>query len=305
MLAKSPDERPQSMNDVIVAMETFLNLPASAFGQAIPPTSRMVPQVVGRAVPPTQAMAAFATGAGSGARMGAGTATGASAEADTGDGSSMRRRPQALPVAAPGPIAGAPGGTQVLPDTERDRRLGASADAAAPNESTFRRSASEMIAPPLDQRRGPLKFVAGVLGLGAAIAAALVFFAGPGKPRTDEAPPSVASPGAAPPNEVKPPEPAPPPPPVAVPPPPESPPPEPAADAPVEPPSGVQPHRAVAHEDHAPSSKSPSQKPGRKGSKNHGSRDSGDGKNEIKNARPHPKEAGAGKPADYYHPVGD
>ena len=268
MLAKSPDDRPQSMDQVIATIEQFLDLPASAFGHAIPPDSRMVPLAAGRAVPPTQAMPVVPP-------------------ADR----PAARRVQALPVApAPVLVAGTPGGTQVLPEAESSRPVAAS---STPNESTFRRSASEIITPAADRRRRPLRIASGIVGLGAAIGVAVLLLSGPrGRgPASGGPSPAAGTPVVAPA-------------PAVVPAPADEPPPPPQAAAPVESTPEVQAPHPLDPEPVAGSSNKPSsQKPGRKGSKNHGSREPLG----VKTSRPEPKPTAAPKPgpSNYYHPVGD
>jgi serine/threonine protein kinase len=156
MLAKGPDDRPSSMDEIASAMESFLQVGAADLGTRIPPTSALarIPTPRKRASAPA-AFSPTATPPGA-----AGAPPRAAAPARDG-----------RPASSFSPRVPAIGGTQVLPDG------GLPPPAERPkNDSTFRRSASEVISEPIDwpppKRKVPLLALAAgavVLAGGAAI----------------------------------------------------------------------------------------------------------------------------------------
>ena len=144
MLAKGPDDRPSSMDEIVSAMESFLQVGAAEFGARIPPTSALarIPTPRKRSSAP----AAFSP-----------TATPARTAAPPPRSVAPARDDRS--VSAPSPRIPAIGGTQILPES------GPRSPTSKPtNESTFRRSASELISEPVDplpaKRKAPLLAVA-------------------------------------------------------------------------------------------------------------------------------------------------
>ena len=126
MLAKGPDDRPSSMDEIVTAMESFLQVGAAGFATRIPATSALgrIPTSRQRTTGP----AALAQ---------PGTPPGASATPPR----SVGRSPEQRPAPSLRPNVPAVGGTQILPE-------GPLPGGKATNESTFRRSASERILNP-------------------------------------------------------------------------------------------------------------------------------------------------------------
>ncbi|HXT89728.1 MAG TPA: hypothetical protein VN714_10785, partial [Trebonia sp.] len=157
MLSKGPDDRPSSMDEIVSAIEAFLQVGAPEFGTRIPATSAL-----GRIPTPrkqSSVPAAFSQ-------------TAAPPSAATPPRSAARPRDQP-PTPGLAPRVPAIGGTQVLPE-------GPLPAPKPTNDSTFRRSASERVLNPPElsdaalapaKRRSPLlPIAAGGLVL-AAIAA--------------------------------------------------------------------------------------------------------------------------------------
>jgi serine/threonine protein kinase len=142
MLAKGPDDRPSSMDEIVSAVESFLQVGAAGFSTRIPATSAL-----GRIPTPpkrTDGRAALSQTA---------APPGASATPPRSVARSQDQR-SAPPLR---PNVPAVGGTQILPE-------GPFPESKPTNESTFRRSASELI-PDLDglapaKRRRPFLPVA-------------------------------------------------------------------------------------------------------------------------------------------------
>jgi serine/threonine-protein kinase len=142
MLSKSPDDRPSSMDEIVAAMESFLQVGAAAFATRIPSTSALahIPAPRKRATAPVMASQGASAGVSQGAapELSAGVARPAA--------SGLAARPTARPTderSAPArtPSVPAIGGTRILPDG------GPPADKPT-NESTFRRSAAELMSEP-------------------------------------------------------------------------------------------------------------------------------------------------------------
>ena len=123
MLAKSPDDRPSSMDEIVSAMESFLQVGVAGFSTRIPATSALgqIPTPRKR----TSGPAAFSQ-----------TATPPTASPTPPR--SVARPQDQRPAPPLRPNVPAIGGTQILPD-------GPLPDSKPTNESTFRRSASELI----------------------------------------------------------------------------------------------------------------------------------------------------------------
>ena len=176
MLAKSPNDRPQSMDVAVAVFERLLGVAAADFIRIVPVTSQMIPiPPMRRSMGPTRAMAAVTGG---------------------GDVASV---PVRLPD-QPSGRAGSAGGTQML--IERP--------SPSPRDSTFRRTASELVtdaAPP--RSKTPLFAAAGTA---AAIAIAVVVYFSTSGPRPAQPLPPATNTGGSPAAEVAPPLPPPPPP---------------------------------------------------------------------------------------------
>ncbi len=126
MLAKGPDDRPSSMDEIVSAMESFLQIGAAGFATRIPATSALgrIPTSRQRTTGPVALPQPAAT-------------PGASATPPRSPARSADQRPApSLRPSVPGI-----GGTQILPE-------GPLPGAKSTNESTFRRSASERIVTP-------------------------------------------------------------------------------------------------------------------------------------------------------------
>ena len=163
MLAKGPDDRPSSMDEIVTAMESFLQVRASEFSSRIPATSALA-----HIPTPRKQISGPAAFSPTAPPPGAVTPPPRSAA-----------RPQGQPPVAPSLRPRPPiGGTQILPE-------GPLPGGAKPtNDSTFGRSASERILNPTGlsdaadfvglvppKRRGPLlPIAAGGLVLAAAAA---------------------------------------------------------------------------------------------------------------------------------------
>jgi serine/threonine-protein kinase len=155
MLAKGPDDRPSSMDEIVSAMESFLQVGASEFATRIPPTSAL-----GRI--PTSHKRSSVPVAFSPTATPPGAATPPRAASRVPDRTPAGRAP---PLKIP-----AMGGTQILPEGPLP---GA---AKTTNDSTFRRSASELLPEALPfppaKRKAPLIVLAAgglVLAAGAAV----------------------------------------------------------------------------------------------------------------------------------------
>jgi eukaryotic-like serine/threonine-protein kinase len=181
MLAKGPDDRPSSMDEIVSAMESFLQVGASEFATRIPATSVLARIPTPRK--PSSVPAAFSPTA---------TPPGAAAPPPRSAARPQDQRPAApsLPPKIP-----AIGGTQILPE-------GPLPGSARPtNDSTFRRSASELIpeALPLPpaKRKAPLLAVAAGVLVVAGVAAVFLTQNKPASHRTAaEVEPATAAPVA-------------------------------------------------------------------------------------------------------------
>jgi eukaryotic-like serine/threonine-protein kinase len=131
MLSKGPDDRPSSMDEIVSAMESFLQVGTAEFGTRIPATSALgrIPTPRKRSSVP----AAFSQ-----------TAAPPSAAATPPRSAVQPQSQPPAPASRPRAPAHVPaiGGTQILPE-------GPLPAAKPTNDSTFRRSASErMLSPP-------------------------------------------------------------------------------------------------------------------------------------------------------------
>ena len=126
MLAKGPDDRPSSMDEIVTTMESFLQIGAAGFGTRIPAASALarIPTSRQRTTGPV-ALAPLAS------------PPGASATPPR----SVARSPEQRPAPPLRPSVPGIGGTQILPE-------GPLPESKPTNESTFRRSASERILNP-------------------------------------------------------------------------------------------------------------------------------------------------------------
>ncbi len=147
MLAKNPDDRPQSMTEVIATIEGLLGVPASSFAQAIPATSLLVPISPSGAVPPTRVMPIVRDEV-------SGVSTGVPLK-------------QATPAPRSGGVAGS---TQVLPDALALPR--GRAAQASQNDSTFSRTAAEILPKPPGRVR-PVAIVATLAAMALAVTLAV------------------------------------------------------------------------------------------------------------------------------------
>ena len=178
MLAKSPDDRPSSMDEIVTAMESFLQVGAAGSATRIPATSALCRIPTSRRRPSGPVVLSQpATPPGASA-----TPPGASAMPPRSVDRSLEQRP-APPVR---PSVPGIGGTQILPE-------GPLPGGKPTNESTFGRSASERILNPSEQsgpadlgdlaysppakRRSPLLAIAAG-GVGVAAVAAFFFTLG-------------------------------------------------------------------------------------------------------------------------------
>ena len=135
MLAKGPDDRPSSMDEIVSAVESFLQIGAAGFGTRIPATSALARIPVSRKR--TTGPVAFAQPpAGPGAKV---TPPGFDARSPGFDPRSPDQRPTPAPPSRPS--VPALGGTQILPEAPRP-------ESKPTNQSTFSRSASERILNP-------------------------------------------------------------------------------------------------------------------------------------------------------------
>jgi serine/threonine-protein kinase len=184
MLAKNPDDRPQTMGEVISVFEGLLGVPVTSFATSIPATSRLVPKR-----PPARGRTLGAKAAPP-PRVAAGPAGAAAA---------MRAVPAASASAVPLPLSASPGessgvvagGTQIMPDLE-----GASSARLAPpseSDSTFRRTASEVITKPRERKPWPM-VLAGSMGGLAIVAGLLLTLGRDHRPPAGEGSSSTASP---------------------------------------------------------------------------------------------------------------
>src|SRR6185437_10361702 len=158
MLAKGPDDRPSSMEEIIAAMESFLQVSAADFGSRIPGTSALA------RIPTTPRKRSAAPG------VLDPTATPPGRTGSPPRSVGPRRDERPAPSLSPARVP-AIGGTQVLPDGGFPP-----APEKSKNDSTFRRSASELISEPIDRlpakRKTPFLAVAAgvvVLAGGAAV----------------------------------------------------------------------------------------------------------------------------------------
>jgi eukaryotic-like serine/threonine-protein kinase len=178
MLAKSPNDRPQSMDVAVAVFERLLGVAAADFIRTVPVTSQMIPiPPMRRSMGPTRAMAAI-TGDG-----------------DAGD---VAPGPSRLPD-QPSGRAIASGGTRVLLDRPAS---------PSPRDSTFRRTASELLADAAPRRsKTPLFAAAGTV---AAVAIAVVVYVSTSGPRSVRPLPPATNAGPGPAAEIAPPAPPPP-----------------------------------------------------------------------------------------------
>jgi serine/threonine-protein kinase len=190
MLAKNPADRPQSMEEVISTLAAMLNIPAASFDRAISMTSRLMPLASG-IVPPTQVMPVVQDDDAAPAK--GGTSVGV---------------PVALTTPLPRSGGVVAGSTQVLPESFETAK--GRSGPATKNDSTFSRTASEILPPP--KRRGKLALVAGLAVT--ALAATIALTSRPDRVRRgapDEPPAPLTASPAAPSAPAKPiPSPAPP-----------------------------------------------------------------------------------------------
>ena len=180
MLAKSPNDRPQSMDVAVAVCERLLGVPAADFIRTVPGTSQMIPiPPMRRSMGPTRAMAAV-----------------------TGNGG-VAPVPVRMPEQGSGRAASS-GGTQMLPERPP----------ATPRDSTFRRTASELLPGATPARsKTPLFAAAGTV---AAIGIAVVVYLSTSGPRPAQPLPPATNTGGSPAVEIAPPPPPPPPPPIPV-----------------------------------------------------------------------------------------
>jgi serine/threonine protein kinase len=198
MLAKNPDDRPQTMGEVISLLEALLGVPVASFGEQIPADSALVPRAPASRPRPAAVQAtelpagsapvssAPAIQPGSGAiratELPADSTPVSSAPASQPGLAAVRATelpgniaatPTARAIeAGPAPMPGrfVPGGTQILPPEEAlDAPPG---EPASSSNSTFRRTASEII--PIPPRRPPARLVVSAAGLAAAGVALVV-----------------------------------------------------------------------------------------------------------------------------------
>jgi serine/threonine-protein kinase len=128
MLAKGPDDRPSSMDEIVTAVESFLQIGAAGFGTRIPTTSALARIPVSRKR--TTGPVAFVQPV---------AGPGAPATPPGFSGRSPDQRPAPAPPSRPS--VPALGGTQILPE-------GLVPGGKPTNQSTFSRSASERILDP-------------------------------------------------------------------------------------------------------------------------------------------------------------
>jgi serine/threonine-protein kinase len=185
MLAKGPDDRPSSMDEIVSATESFLQVGAAGFGTRIPATSAL-----GRIPTPRRRSNGPA----------AASPTAAPPGASATPPRSVAPWPDQRPAPPLRPNVPAVGGTKILPE-------GPLPENKPTNESTFRRSASERILDPPEQsdlagrapakRRSPFLPIAAV---GVVLAAAAAVFLTQNKPASHRpaarVEPAPAAPGA-------------------------------------------------------------------------------------------------------------